>query len=443
MNLERLLPQASRPILLVIDSSISGYQRQLLLRGNSQSMSHSVTDPLPTTEDTACWSGVFAMSLCVFVLIASEFMPVSLLTPIASSLQITEGMAGQGIAISGILAVVTSLLIPVLAGKVNRKTLLLGLTGLMGISGLIIGLSDSYASYLLGRALIGVVIGGFWSMSAAIAMRLVPSEQVPKALAIFNGGNALAMILAAPLGAYLGSLLSWRGAFLCLLPIAVITLIWQWLSLPSMPVRERSARIRGTFAVLGLLRTPVVLAGMLAIASLFMGQFALFTYVRPFLESVTQVAVKPLSLILLLIGLAGLIGTSLINGALKRQFYLTLKIMPLLMAVSALGLAFFGTQLILVIVLLLLWGLIATAAPVGWWAWVPRTIPQSAETAGGLMVAVIQLSIALGSTLGGVLFDIGGHQLCFGISALLLLLSTALVGVTQGYETPKSQKDRV
>ncbi len=69
------------------------------------------------------------MSLCVFVLIASEFMPVSLLTPIASSLQITEGMAGQGIAISGILAVVTSLLIPVLAGKVNRKTLLLGLTG--------------------------------------------------------------------------------------------------------------------------------------------------------------------------------------------------------------------------------------------------------------------------------------------------------------------------
>ncbi|GAB1128582.1 MAG: hypothetical protein WAqTSA_29130 [Shewanella algae] len=160
-------------------------------------MSHSVTDPLPTTEDTACWSGVFAMSLCVFVLIASEFMPVSLLTPIASSLQITEGMAGQGIAISGILAVVTSLLIPVLAGKVNRKTLLLGLTGLMGISGLIIGLSDSYASYLLGRALIGVVIGGFWSMSAAIAMRLVPSEQVPKALAIFNGGNALAMILAA------------------------------------------------------------------------------------------------------------------------------------------------------------------------------------------------------------------------------------------------------
>ncbi len=59
------------------------------------------------------------------------------------------------------------------------------------------------------------------------------------------------------------------------------------------------------------------------------------------------------------------------------------------------------------------------------------------------MVAVIQLSIALGSTLGGVLFDIGGHQLCFGISALLLLLSTALAGVTQGYETPKSQKDRV
>ncbi|VED37277.1 major facilitator superfamily protein [Escherichia coli] len=47
------------------------------------------------------------MTLCVFVLIASEFMPVSLLTPITRDLGVTEGLAGQGIAISGALAVLT------------------------------------------------------------------------------------------------------------------------------------------------------------------------------------------------------------------------------------------------------------------------------------------------------------------------------------------------
>ncbi|HMR14707.1 MAG TPA: MFS transporter, partial [Arachnia sp.] len=148
----------------------------------------------------ANWSGVLAMSLCVFALVASEFMPVSLLTPIAADLAITEGMAGQGIAISGVFAVATSLSITAIAGSMNRKTLLLALTVLMALSGAVVGAASSFLVYMVGRALIGVVVGGFWSMSAATAMRLVPPALVPRALAIFNGGNALAVVLAAPIG---------------------------------------------------------------------------------------------------------------------------------------------------------------------------------------------------------------------------------------------------
>jgi predicted MFS family arabinose efflux permease len=171
------------------------------------------------------------MSLCVFALVASEFMPVSLLTPMASDLMLTEGMAGQGIAISGAFAVLTSLSISALAGTLDRKKLLLMLTLLMGISGAVVAQAPSYGIYMAGRALIGVVIGGFWSMSAATAIRLVPSSQVPKALAIFNGGNALATVIAAPLGSYLGSIIGWRGAFFALVPVALIALAWQWIAL--------------------------------------------------------------------------------------------------------------------------------------------------------------------------------------------------------------------
>lgn len=111
-------------------------------------------------EAPAYWSGVFAMTLCVFALIASEFMPVSLLTPIATDLHITEGLAGQGIAISGAFAVITSLTISRLARGMNRKTLLLVLTAIMAVSGAIVALAQSYTFYMLGRALIGLVIGG-------------------------------------------------------------------------------------------------------------------------------------------------------------------------------------------------------------------------------------------------------------------------------------------
>lgn len=375
-------------------------------------------------QQPAYWSGVFAMTLCVFALIASEFMPVSLLTPIAADLSISEGMVGQGIAISGAFAVITSLTISRVAGSMNRKTLLLLLTAIMAISAAIVAIAQNYMVYMIGRALLGMVIGGFWSMSAAMAMRLVPISDVPRAMAIFNSGNALAMVIAAPLGSYLGSVIGWRGAFLCLVPVAILAFIWQWISLPSMQVTKDKTDKHPT--ILGLLRNPVVMIGMLAVSLFFMGQFSLYTYVRPFLETVTQVDISTLSLILLGIGVMGFIGTCIINMFLARRFYATLIIIPIIMAAIALTLIFFGTSTMIVAVLLGIWGFLGTAAPVGWWAWLARTLPENAEAGGGLMVAIVQLAIASGSTLGGVLFDHSGYQATFVFSAIILVISAFL-----------------
>ena len=383
-------------------------------------------------ETPAYWSGVFAMTLCVFTLIASEFMPDSLLTPMAVDLQVSEGMAGQGIAISGAFAVLTSLSISWLARTLDRKLLLLALAGLMAVSGLIVGLAPDYQTYMVGRALIGVVIGGFWAMSAATAMRLVPAPQVSKALAIFNGGNALATVVAAPLGSYLGSIIGWRGAFFCVVPVAAIALVWMLISLPPMPVEPRKP---GAGNVFKLFKNRSVMLGMVGCGAFFMGQFALFTYLRPFLETVTRVDVSTLSLILLVIGAAGFIGTLIIGRVLRRSLFQTLIVIPVLMALIALALIPFGHSIIVVAALLGLWGLLATAAPVGWWSWIAQAMPNNAEAGGGLMVAVIQLSIALGSTVGGMLFDSHGYQSTFIASAVVLLLGAVITMLTS-HSTP-------
>ena len=383
----------------------------------------------------AHWGGVFAMTLCVFALIASEFMPVSLMTPLASDLQVTEGMVGQGIAISGVLAVLTSLSISAVAGRINRKTLLLSLTAMMCLSGVIIAMAPNYATYMTGRALIGVVVGGFWSMSAATAMQLVPPSKLPRALAIFNSGNALATVVAAPLGSYLASVFGWRGAFFCLVPVAVIAFVWQWFSLPAMQAQPRAKGSRNVFR---LFQHRLVMLGMLAVGVFFMGQFALFTYLRPFLETVTRVDMSTLSLVLLTLGVAGFIGTTVIGRFLKISFYGTLTIIPVLMATIAVSLIAVGTSAPATSVLLGIWGLVATAAPVGWWLWIARTLPQEAEAGGGLMVAVVQLSIALGSTVGGLLFDGNGHRSTFAFSAGLLLVGAFLVFLTGRADRTKS-----
>jgi predicted MFS family arabinose efflux permease len=384
-------------------------------------------------ERPASWGAVFALSLGAFALVASEFMPVSLLTPIAADLHVSEGQAGQAISVAGAFAVFTSLFISSFAGQLDRKVLLLALTGLMIVSGTIAAFAPNYLTFMVGRAFIGVAIGGFWSLSAATAMRLVPEHSVPRALAIFNGGNALATVIAAPLGSFLGGLMGWRLAFFFLVPIAVIVFVWQWASLPSMKAQARP----GSGNVFKLLTRPVVALGMAAGGLFFMGQFTLFTYLRPFLEAVTSVNVSTLSLLLLLIGIAGFIGTTLIGLFLQKSLYATLTVIPMLMAAIGMALIMFGVWLPVTAALLAIWGFLSTSAPVGWWTWLARTLPNEAEAGGGLFVAIVQLSITLGATLGGVLFDARGYQTAFGASAVLLVIAAlfSMMTARAGTET--------
>src|SRR3954467_5729460 len=193
----------------------------------------TLTLPAPSADRDA-WGSVLALSLAAFAVVASEWLPVSLLTPIAADLHVSEGQAGQAIAISGASALATSLFIGSLVGELDRKVVLLLLTLLTIVSGTVVAFAPNYSVFMLGRALIGVAIGGFWSMSAATAMRLVSSRHVPRALAILNGGNALASVLAAPLGSFLGAIIGWRWAFFSVVPVAVVVLVWKWIGLPSM-----------------------------------------------------------------------------------------------------------------------------------------------------------------------------------------------------------------
>jgi predicted MFS family arabinose efflux permease len=303
------------------------------------------------SQQGAAWSAVFALSLCVFVLIASEFLPVSLLTPIAADLAITEGEAGRGISVSGGFAVATSLLIARATRGIDRKLVLLGMTALMLLSGLIVALAPSYTVLMVGRALLGVTIGGFYSMSTATVMRLVPAGSVPKAIAVVSAGSALAATVAAPLGSFLGALVGWRGAFACIVPLAALTLGWQSMSLPSM----HSDASAGTGNVFRLLRKPEVALGMAAILCLFMGQFALFTYLRPFLEQVTHGDIATLSLLLLAMGVTGLLGTVLIGSLLERSVRRVLVVIPVLMAAIAIALSVADGSLTAVGLLLAAW----------------------------------------------------------------------------------------
>jgi len=282
----------------------------------------------PESSPTQTWSAVGSMALCVALLIASEFMPVSLLTPIAHDLRATEGMAAQAISISGLFAVGMSLLIATIAGRFDRRHVLIALTAIMLTSLVLIAVAPNFLVLMAARALLGLVIGGFWSLATATVMRLVSAESIPKALGILYTGNAMATAFAAPIGSYLGGIIGWRGVFWAMVPIAVATLMWEWVSLPTMPAQAANPVSK----VFALLKRRNVSFAMVGVMLTFAGAFATFTYLRPFLETYTRVTIPQLSLLLLGLGLAGFIGTYGASALLRRHLYLLIMGLPLILA---------------------------------------------------------------------------------------------------------------
>lgn len=369
-------------------------------------------------QNRSPFRAVLAMALCAGTLVASEFLPVSLLTPLAADMGVTEGRAGQAVSISGLFAVAASLMITRLGG--DRRRAVLGFTALMIASGLVVTLAPNYAVLMSGRALLGVAVGGFWSLSTALVMRLMP-EGVPRGLAMLNAGVGVSSILAAPLGAWVGEIAGWRWAFFCLVPLAALALWGQAREMPPMPGHPGPAPWR-------LLTRPEVQRGMGGIFLFFFGQFAVFTYLRPWAEahglSLTQISTAFLGL-----GLAGLAGTWGVARVLPRSPWAPMLAAPLIMAGVAIAFLVGAGPWALIP-----WGLVATGVPVGWGTWMARRLGAQAEAAGGLQVAVIQAAIMGGAAVGGLTFDLGGWRAAFLLGAVCLGASSLLAQRTRSFD---------
>ena len=317
----------------------------------------------------------------------------------------------------------TSLSISWLARTLDRKLLLLALAGLMAVSGLIVGLAPDYQTYMVGRALIGVVIGGFWAMSASLTMRLVPARTVPKALSVIFGAVSIALVIAAPLGSFLGGIIGWRNVFNAAAVMGVLCIIWVWKALPSLP-GEAAHHKQNMFS---LLKRPGVLAGMTAIFMAFAGQFAFFTYIRPVYMTMAGFDVDGLTLVLLSFGIASFVGTSLSSQFLKRSLKVALAGAPLVLAVSATVLVLWGSDKWVASAIAVIWGFAFALVPVGWSTWITRSLADQAEKAGSIQVAVIQLANTCGAAVGGVALDHLGLTSPLVISGTLMLLTALLV----------------
>jgi predicted MFS family arabinose efflux permease len=158
-------------------------------------------------EKASHWSAIFSLFMGVTSLISAEFIPISLLTHIAKTLHITAGVAGQTVTAVGIFDVITSLTLVPLTNKINRRLVLLTLSILLVIANILFAFTPNYIILLMGRSILGICVGGSWSIVSAITLQLVPAKDLSRTLSIIYAGVSVATIISLPLASYLGNLI--------------------------------------------------------------------------------------------------------------------------------------------------------------------------------------------------------------------------------------------
>lgn len=354
-------------------------------------------------DDTALgpWLSVLSVGIGAFALVTSEFLPVGLLPAIASELAISKGQAGLMVTTPGIIAAFAAIFVTVGSGRLDRRIVLLALTALLVASNLLVALAPSFGWILLGRAMLGVGVGGFWAIGTAIGPRLVSLQHAPRAMSIIFAGVSLGTVAGVPAGALVGELVGWRAAFGAASGIAVLVFIAQLFLLPKLPPTQ-AIKLRQLPMIFGIRKARL---GLIATAMLFTGQFAAYTYIAPFLRQITQLSAGTISAMLLVYGATGFIGNIIGGWAAGRSERATLAWTGILLSVSTLTLAALGSNQVAAMLIVAIWGFGFGAMPIAVQTWMYKAAPHLMEGSSALFVAIVQVSLACGALVGGISVD--------------------------------------
>lgn len=364
------------------------------------------------------WLAILSVAVGAFALVTSEFLPVGVLNDVASDLGISAGQAGLMVTLPGIMAALAAPLLSVGIGALDRRYLLIALTLIMIVANAVVAYATDFGLLLFGRVLLGISIGGFWATAIALSGRLAPKGVgVAQATSIIMVGVTLATVLGVPVGTWLSGLMGWRMTFLVTALVGVPVLLAQVLLLPRLNP-EKAIRISDLPA---LFINPQARVGLIAVLLIGLAHFAAYTYVAPFFKHNAGFDGPMIGSLLLLYGVAGVLGNVFAGFAANQSVRYTLMLVALMIGVGTALFPYFATSLTGAAMLIALWGFAFGAFPACASIWMFVVAPKDVERGMPLFVAMFQVIIALGSFFGGRIVDQMG-------SAVLFNLATALVG---------------
>lgn len=208
-------------------------------------------------ESFTRWLPLVGLTFAVFVFNTSEFMPIGLLTDIATDLNISEARAGLLISVYAWVVAIMSLPLMIMVSKMELKRLLLSIIALFVVSHIASAFAEGYYTLMLSRIGVACAHAIFWSIASPLAVRTVPDGKRALALSAIATGSSVAMVVGLPLGRVVGLYVGWRMAFMSIAVVSALIFVFILMVFPKL-------HSRGKFAVKelpALLHNRVLLGG--------------------------------------------------------------------------------------------------------------------------------------------------------------------------------------
>ena len=345
------------------------------------------------------WLPLIGLTFAVFVFNTSAFMPIGLLSDIATDLNISEARAGLLISVYAWVVAIMSLPLMIMVSKMELKRLLLSIIALFVVSHVASAFAEDYYTLMLSRIGVACSHAIFWSIAPPLAVRTVPDGKRALGLSTIATGSSVAMVVGLPLGRVVGLYVGWRMTFLSIAIISALIFIFIAVVFPKLQSRGKFA-----FKQLPALLHNRVLVGVFVMSVLFAtAHYTGYSYIEPFLGKVASMSPDVVTLVLIVLGASGMLGSisfSKYYMANRRRFMLVMTLGP---ALCLLLLQVAAASLLSVVVVCIMWGAMATAFNIAFQDNTIRFAPENATSIGmSIFSGIFNLVIGSGAYVGGL-----------------------------------------
>jgi DHA1 family putative efflux transporter-like MFS transporter len=342
---------------------------------------------------------IYILSLLSFLVGTSEFIIAGILDKISSSMDISLVAAGQLITVFSLVYAIGTPIIMALTSGWDRRKLLLYALGLFVIANGLAFVMPGFGLFVSARVLMALGAGVVVVTSLSIAAMIAPQGRQASAIATVIMGFTASLIVGVPLGRMIAASYDWKMVFGGIGALGLVAMVVIALTIPSLQ-GEAAIPLRKQLA---LLKNPKM-AMALSVSFFWLGGYSIaYTYISPYLSTITGMGEKTLSTALFAFGIASLIGSKLGGYSTDRWgVKRTLTSGMLLHVISLILLTLTAHSPSVVFPLLILWSFAAwSSGPTQQYNLVTLA-PESSGIMLSLNSSVMQLAMAAGAGVGGV-----------------------------------------